>query len=283
MVADHSAGTYEFRDPIRDFVRHGAAGVGPTSPRRHRLLRALFDYYLRTAAAVDLQLEPRRVQLDLSRTPYPRVVPKLDSAQAALRWIRAEHENLLPLCREMLDEDFAETCWQFCYYLRGYFYRTKRPASWVPIFRLGAEAAAKGGQRGPEGIMLNNVGLALAQGGEPDQAARYHLDAKAAFTAAGDRPGQAIAEAHYGWAQYLQNNYDEAYRYTAKALGVLRVDGTPWHVATTLESLALIAWKYDDKEKATAYFREAHQVFLELDLPADAARMTDQLHALTAE
>ncbi|MDQ3150177.1 MAG: helix-turn-helix domain-containing protein [Actinomycetota bacterium] len=283
MVADHSAGTYEFHDPIRDFVRHGPAGVAPTVSQRRQLLHVLFNYYLRTAAAADQRISPGRIQLDLSRIPEPRIGPDFDSDKAALRWIGTEQENLLPLCCEMLNWDFAETCWQFCYYLRGYFYTTRRWASWVPVFRLGVQAAAKLGQRSPEGIMLNNLGLALAESGEPDEATRYHLDAKAAFEAAGDQAGQAVAEAHCGWAQYLRRNYGEAYRSNAKALSFFRANGTAWHVATTLESLAHIVWKTDDRENAAAYFREAQRIFLELSLTADAARMADQLRALSGD
>ncbi|WP_165960196.1 helix-turn-helix domain-containing protein [Actinocrispum wychmicini] len=280
MVADHSSGAYEFHDPIRDFVRHGPVGVVLTDRERRRLLHVLFNYYLSTAAAAELQISPHRIQLDLSGVPESRFGPVFDSAQAALRWIGTEQENLLPLCREMLNRDFAETCWQFCYYLRGYFYTTMRWASWVPVFRLGVQAAVKLGQRGPEGLMLNNLGLALAESGEPDEAARYHLAAQAAFEAAGDRPGQAVAEGHYGWAQYLRRDYGEAYRSTAKALSFFRANGTDWHVATTLESLAHIAGKCDDKEQAAACFREAGRIFRELALSGDAARMEDQLRAL---
>lgn len=277
LLTEGSVGAYDFHDPIRDFVRHGPAGVAPADADRKQLLQSLVEHYLWSALAADNAISPGRIQLDLAGAPRPATAMTFDSGQLAVRWLSSEQANLLPMCREMLRQNLPMTCWRFCYYLRGYFYETKRWASWVPVFRLGVDAAERLGRPELKAIMLNNVGLALAESGDPLTAAQHHLEARQAFEAAGDKPGAAIAGAHYGWAQFLMHHHAEARTWTLAALETLRVHGTPWHVATTSESLAAIEAAQGDLRSAAGHLGEAEQVFAVLGMAVDVERVVARL------
>lgn len=193
LLTEGSVGAYEFRDPIRDFVRHGPPDVQPAEGDRRQLMETLFEFYLWSAAAADAIISPGRIPVDLSSVPKPPTALTSTSSGLAVRWLEAEQENLLPLAREMLRQGLPMACWQFCYALRGYFYETQRWASWVPVFRLGVDAAEQLDRPGLKGVVLNNLGLALASSGDPFNAADHHREAKRAFEVAGDKPGEAAS------------------------------------------------------------------------------------------
>jgi transcriptional regulator with XRE-family HTH domain/tetratricopeptide (TPR) repeat protein len=263
MLEPHSVNAYQFHDLIRDFLRHDKPLANPPEATRNTLTR-LFDYYLRNAADADQTIEPHRYQLDLDLLPDPVAVHEFPTKGDATEWLRGEQVNLLSICQAMTAHGFHETCWQFCYYLRAYFFRNKQWSAWSEVYIVGAEAARRAEDRRAEGMMLNNAGVALAAAGDAAGAADCHRSAVEASAAAGDEPGVVTGRAHWGWALHLLGRHEEAYALTNSALEFYRkAEYRDWNVATTLESLAHIELRRGKTAEAERHLAEAHTLFVD--------------------
>lgn len=283
LVVEHSKGAYQLHDLIRDFMRHGPEGTGPSPQRRLELRERLFDYYLRSAVGADLQIEPDRYHVAVTLLPDPPFEREFRSTNEALLWLSSEQENLLEVCREMLRTGFSELCWRFCYYLRGYFYTTRLWKPWADVFRVGLEAARDCGNRRAEGIMLTNIGLALTEAEELTDAVPYYEQAIVAFEETGDEHGVATARGHLGWACHQLHQDQEAYALTSSVLDFYRTNGNPWTVATTAEALGHIELRRGETAQAAAHFTEALGIFEELGRPVDARMVREVLRTLDQE
>lgn len=282
MVVNHSPGAYQMHDLIRDFLRHGSAGTHLSGGRRREVLCRLFDYYLRSAVAADHLIEPDRYRIPTTPLPDPSFERAFHSPEDALQWMVSEQENLLELCWEMHRTGFQETCWQFCYYLRGYFYATKKWPSWTEVFRVGVLAAQECGDRRAQGMMLSNVGLALTEAGDATAALPFYSRAIRLFEQAADDHGVATARAHLGWAQHTLGEDQQAYELTSVALHYYRTCGSTWNVATTGEALGRIELARGWTDEAITDLNESLRLFRSLGRLDDADRVCLHLRDIHA-
>jgi DNA-binding SARP family transcriptional activator/tetratricopeptide (TPR) repeat protein len=119
---------YQMLDPLKEF-----AAVEPAP--RQALVR-LLDFYLVTlAAAVGAAYPFDRAQLPATDRTRP-VTPVFADADAGLRWIAAERDNLVAAIHYAATHDLPEHTWQLAVLLWRYFNTTNQFEDWIGTLEL---------------------------------------------------------------------------------------------------------------------------------------------------
>jgi tetratricopeptide (TPR) repeat protein len=282
MLEYHSAGAYRLHDFLHDYLRHTTPPLLTDNERRLALNR-LYDYYLRTAALADSYIARYRYRVRLTLRQDQRFDVDITDYRSALAWMSGEAENFLPTIREMYRDGSMDVCWQFTYCLRGYFFVTKPWKTWVEAYRIAAAAAARLRDRRAEGMMLNNLGLALTELGRPDDAADCYARAREAFSEVRDPYGEINTVANYSWLHYFRGNFASALRLGREAVKFYRaVDQRP-NAAIALDCVARAELALGSLADATRHFEQVLRDFTKLDFPpVDIAQVLSHLgRALT--
>ncbi|MDX3195240.1 tetratricopeptide repeat protein [Streptomyces sp. MN03-5084-2B] len=237
LLEHHSGAAYRLRDLFRSYLRQAWGDVISDADIMVSR-RRLFDYYLRSADAADRVLVPGRHRISLTFQDEPRVWLKFTNFDAAMTWMDSEVENFRPLVDSMAEFGFDELCWQFAYCLRGYFYEAKQWDVWVGCYLVAAGAAARLRDRRAEGLMLNNLGIALARLGRHQEAGEHYAMAERAFREAGDLYGEINAVKNRSWLCYYEGDYDGALRLGRRCYDFYRSEKEEWHAAIALRSVA---------------------------------------------
>ncbi|MFF1608911.1 tetratricopeptide repeat protein [Amycolatopsis sp. NPDC058278] len=202
---------YQMLDPLKEF----AAGEPASEPALVRLL----DYYLVTlAAAVRAAYPFDRAQLPSTTDRSCAVTPMFADADAGLRWIVGERDNLVAAVHYAAGHALPEHTWRLAVLLWRYFNTTNQFEDWIGTLELAWKivAADRGNDYGQAHVLLR---LATAH----------------------DRRGQLA----------------EALELAAKALPKWRRLGDPRGEAATLCALAIPTMELGRHEQAMAHLEAA--------------------------
>jgi glycosyltransferase involved in cell wall biosynthesis/tetratricopeptide (TPR) repeat protein/transcriptional regulator with XRE-family HTH domain len=266
VVERHSRGTHQLHDLLRAYLRHFSTSV-LNDERVSVAQRALFDHYLRTAAAADSMIAKDRYRISLTLTSCPRVEVNFPDYESAMKWMVDELENFLPLLMEMHQLDHDEVCWQFAYYLRGYFFVSKEWDTWIRAYWIALASARRLGDRRAEAMILINLGLAHGELSRRDDAAMYYELARAAFTDAEDPHGAMNTVHNLAWLEYSRGNFANALELGQKALEFYESTGSRTDAAIAVDCIARTRFKLGEREVAADRFQEALDLFIELEFP----------------
>jgi DNA-binding SARP family transcriptional activator/tetratricopeptide (TPR) repeat protein len=175
---------YQMLDPLKEF----AAG----EPAPGRALVRLLDFYLVTlAAAVGAAYPFDRAQLPASDRSCA-VTPDFADADAGLRWIGAERDNLVAAIRYAARHDLPEHTWRLAVLLWRYFNTTNQFEDWIDTLDLAWEtvSADPGNDYGQAHVLLR---LATAHDRRGQLAEALELAARALpkWRRLGDTRGEA--------------------------------------------------------------------------------------------
>ncbi len=296
LVAAAGAGRFRFHDLIREFARQCARADEPPAARAEVADR-LVDWYLVAAAAANRAIDPNR---DLV-TPVPRFaapeVPVGADRHAALTFLTAERDNLLPVVRFAREHGRAEAAWQLTYLLTSFYDTAGHWHTRVELCREGAAAAAGLGdplaeaemlralgvayfmtRRLPEALETNAAALRTAQAagdvqGEGhihnntanayaelrrfDEAVAAHRLAVARNAAAGNDLGHALSQRNLGHTYVRMGRAAESLEPLTAALSTFRTLGNARLEAATLDTLGEAHLQRGDHRTALAHLGEA--------------------------
>ncbi|UOZ05337.1 BTAD domain-containing putative transcriptional regulator [Amycolatopsis sp. WQ 127309] len=200
LVTAAGADRFRFHDLIREFARQRARADEPASAREETGDR-LVDWYLLAAAAANRALDPNR---DLV-TPVPRhaapAVPVGPDRHAALAFLTAERDNLLPVVRFAREHGRPEAAWQLTYLLTSFYDTAGHWHTRVELCRQGAAAATEIGDPLAEAEMLRALGVAYFMTRRLQEALDTNAAALRTARAAGDVQGEG----------HIHNNTANAY------------------------------------------------------------------------
>ena len=273
----HPAGSDRYR--MHDLLRAYASelvGTVEKGPQRRAAVRRLLNYYLHSAHAADLRLEPHRLPITLPRARA--VAPeRLPSSAAAMAWFTAEHPALLAAINLAAKSGLDEYTWRLAWTLLTFFERqghwqdhadTQRAAlaaterlgdrsgqahahrCLARVYgRLGRDDEAhthlrraldlyrEAGDRGGQARTCLNLSMTAERGGRYRDAMRYDREAYELFVDAGDRHGQGLALNQIGCDHLLLGDPDQALADCGRALAVFEEFGDVSSQAAAWDSL----------------------------------------------
>lgn len=272
VAVDAGRGRVDTHDLLRVYAAE-LAEQGDPEERRSAVVR-LFDHYLHGAAQADLLLSPRRFRVPLDGSAQP--VKGLDSREAALDWMTAEHETMAGLF-QVDDPELDPRKWQLAYTMRGYFFLTKDWDTWIRTHQLALAATQRLGDLAAEASTRNNLGLALLERGDPEAAGPHYLRAQEIFERIGDLRGAGNAMGNYAWILHGREDFAGALEWATRALANYERCRARTNAGITLRGIAIFEAALGRFDDAITHLHEAMAVFVERSSPLDQVMALNSL------
>jgi DNA-binding SARP family transcriptional activator/tetratricopeptide (TPR) repeat protein len=238
LLNEHAVGRFAFHDLLRAYaIEQGPAHDSDTGQPAG--LRRVLDYYLRTAYAAALLLNPCR-DVPTRTLPAPETTPdNLTDYGQALAWFEAEHAVMLAAVAHAAKVGFDDHVDQLTWSLADYLDRRGHWHDWAATHRTAVAAASRAGD--PAGLARAHRGLGRActeLGAYQD--ARDHLwRAVDLYRQLDDTVGQARTHLALARAWEYQRQHGLALHHAQKALNLFRSAG---HQAGQASALNTIGW-----------------------------------------
>ncbi|MFC5060279.1 AfsR/SARP family transcriptional regulator [Saccharothrix xinjiangensis] len=291
------------RYSAHDLIRAYAADTARERPEDERIaaLRRVVDFYLRTAHAADLCLDPHREVVPLDSAD---VTPHSPAGTAeALAWFDLEQPCLLAAQQTAAAHGWDRAAWHLAWVLTTFHNRRGHLAEQLVVCRAGLAAAERLGdpsarlrvhrllgrthaalRQHDEAVGHLDRALALAERHEPGTRAHIHQvlawtwarqgdDARALehatrslefYRTLGNPAWEANALNMVGWYAAQNGEHDRAREHCRAALELHRRHGNPEGEADTLDSLAYIDHRTGRHEQAVGHYRQALALFRDI-------------------
>lgn len=276
LLEERVRGRYRIHDLLKAFARETAL-VAVSEDEQRAALGRLLEAELSAVAAVDLFLAPHRYRPALALSAASPAGERFGDEAEALHWIIQEAETLAALVGLALDHGFHEQCWQLAYLLRSFYFLDKRWDSWISTHRLAVSAARDGRNAWAEAVTHNNLGVALIDRGDRDQAATHFRTALDIFRDLDDGHGTATTRAHLAWVSHHRGHHHTALNDFSAALTFYRGHGSRRNEAITLRGISLVETALQRYADASDHALAAIELFDELSLELDAAMAVNTL------
>jgi tetratricopeptide (TPR) repeat protein len=273
LVTQPSPGRFQIHDLLRVYGRQLYTHIkGPES--RSSALRRMFDHYLYSADSAGRIIMPHRYRFPLDDASV--VAQDFNNRDSAMEWFDLERHNLVELFR-IPGDDFDQHSWRLAYTLRDYFFVSKYLDGWIETHTLAVAACERLGDRRAQGITRNNLGRALLEAGETQEAAAQYRLAYSLLSEAGDTHGVTDSMVNLASVLRRQGAHSEALRSLQEAVGYYRRHGMDRKVGITLRSIARTELALGQLTEAAQHGNEAFDCFVELNLDLDVAQALNTL------
>ncbi len=238
LQTEQAPGRFACHDLLRAYARELARQLDTEDERdaaRHRL----YDYYLHTALAAAIQLDPVREPIALA-PPRPGVTPDtFTSYHQAFAWFTGEHQVLLAsidlACRDRRDR----CAWQLAWTLADYLDRRGHWHDWAATQRTALDAARRL-QDGPgEAHAHRGLGRACDRLGRCDDACDHVQRALGLYRNLGDHAGEAETQLNLAGVGQRRGRYQESFAHAQQALRLFQGAGNQ---AGQANALTVIGW-----------------------------------------
>ncbi|CAL9342533.1 Regulatory protein AfsR [Actinosynnema sp. ALI-1.44] len=267
LLQEPVPGRYRFHDLLRDHARKTAAD---TEPDLAAPVSRLVDHYLATTTAADRALTPKGRQRDEPVTRH------FTSRDEALRWLTAEHANLVAVVEWCGHAGEPDRCWRLAAVLFRYLHIRGYTADLRHVHEIALEAADRAGDPDGRAVVRTNLGLALYRQGDftaaharlreavdldrpacrnqalaalgnaakklgrfEEALACFHRDLELC-RAAGNRHGEAVALGNLGAFHIDIARYEEGVSYLVRTLDAMREAGDRVGETVTLGNLGQV-------------------------------------------
>ncbi|MEU6148665.1 BTAD domain-containing putative transcriptional regulator [Actinosynnema sp. NPDC047251] len=300
LVDLDSAGRYRMHDLVRAYAAE-RANEHLSADERSAALRRAVDFYLHTAHAGDVVLDPHRNPVRLEDAAPDCVPVSLADDNAALAWFEAEHACLLAAQQTAAAEGRHLAVWHLAWALSTFHKRTGRSADQITVWQstltatehladptariqahrhLGREysvterhdealrhlhAALELTDQDPVQQAVTHWALAWAwemRGGN-QQALEHAFHALALHERMDDPIGQAITLNQVGWYQARMGDFEQAREHCEAALALHRKHDNRDGQANTLDSLGYVHHHTARYDDAIAHYSEAVTLYRE--------------------
>ncbi|GAA4531028.1 helix-turn-helix domain-containing protein [Amycolatopsis samaneae] len=270
LLTQPEAERYGFHDLLREFSGEAVLADVP-EPDRAAAFRRLAAFAVRSAAQADCLTTPQRFRPEIAFGEDVPAPVRLDDDEMALAWYRAEWPGLVALCRAAAERGEHERCWQLAFFLRGFFFTSKLWDPWIATHRWARASATTLGNRWAFATMTANLGVALVDRGELDEASARYREALGVYRELGDEHGEHTVLAHHAWALHYQGEHENALRDLRIARDHYERTGNRRNAAITTRGIALTLTALERATDAAALAEQVLPVFDELGLALDAA------------
>ncbi|WP_158702093.1 BTAD domain-containing putative transcriptional regulator [Kitasatospora sp. MMS16-BH015] len=286
-------GRYRFHDLLRVYAR-GAAEQQERADDREEAVHRLLTFFREGTAAAAAQLNPGRRAVGTGPaeerwSPFP-------DRTAALRWLDAEHENLVAAARQSAELGLDGYTWELARNLAQYFMLGGHVDDHIDTHRLALTATQRLGDRAAEHICSANLAAPYWQLGRFQEALETLEHSLELTEELGDTQGEANCLLRIGLVQAAQDDHASAVETYRRALPVLRtlerrneeanllgnlghalaVLGRSGEALETLREAVALAREIGDRRNEATALVSIGQLLCELRQPGEAL---DQLRA----
>jgi tetratricopeptide (TPR) repeat protein/DNA-binding XRE family transcriptional regulator len=257
---------------LHDLLRLYAAELLDAEPDRDAALDRLLDWFLNGANACRAALYPAMVALPLPESSGERYEL---TAEAAVRWLKDEWENLIAAVEVAAAHGRPRFAWLVADATRGYAWLSMLGNDGV---RIGEAAlAAASGARDPLGLAAAELVLAvgLMRSNLLEETIEHFRNAADHARSAGWAAGAASAEGNLALACYRRGRMREGLEHAYTALHAFRAIGEHRAESTNLHSLGLLHSLVGELDTGVDYLEQA------LKLATEAGGDTIRLLLLT--
>lgn len=298
LIEDLGNDRYGMHDLVREYAGRLAELADPP-PERATALARVTDWYLRTAEAAARALYPQLVRL-----PVPIGEADHLDGPAAVRWLTAEHRNLVLVATSAADTATPAVTWLLSSVLRGHFMSRRDTTAWITVTRRALAAATAHGDlraqaaaqyslglayncTGDLGLAIDHCSRAVALAarsrwialqasalaalgvchscrGQTRQAIAHLTSSLKLNRSIGNAPSMAIALNNLGTIDILRGRLDRAERQLDRSLRLHARAGTRRGAASALINLGTVARHRGDLARARDLLTEARDTYRQL-------------------
>ena len=222
-------------------------------------------------------IAPRRLRVNVGSVPKNCRPLNFDTQAQAIDWCERERGNLVASTRQAFDFGYDVMAWQIPAVLWGFFHLRKPWEDWISATQTGLAATRRCGDQHAEAVTLNNLGVALYDLRQLEEAAECYQRAEALFDQVENLRGLASAVSNLGNSYYKLLRLSEAVDCFNRALEIRREIGDRWGEGITLNNLGEVYRDLHQPDKAVQYIKQALELFRELQDPWGEARSLNNL------
>ncbi len=276
LLTEHVPGRFSFHDLLRAYSAE-QANATETAESRALAWNRVFDYYMRSAQAATALLDQAR---DLPATPRPQpgVVPeRFETHQAALAWMRDEHNVLRTVAARAFDLGMHEYCWQIAWTLGPYLSRYALRYEDAAARRLSLAAAEQLSEPELLARSLSECACPAVQIVDPLEGHQMLDQAIGIFTEHGDHANLAMAHHRRAMLFDAKGRTSEAFPHARESLRLRIAVGDPVWVAYAENALGWFFVQAGEFEQARMHCQAAVDLLRPMDAATDLADALDTL------
>jgi tetratricopeptide (TPR) repeat protein len=256
LLDDAAGGRYRFHDLTRLHARERAEH-DETGPARQIAIRRMLDWFLATVTNAGERAMPYRHDQPRDVQYRPAEQARFASPEDALDWLDRELPSVLAATRFAAAQGLHALAWQLTDALWPLFLYRGHYAERIEADISGLASARACADPVGEAKMLNRVGLALRDIGQPDQAAEQFRQALSIWRRLHDDHRVAGSLRRLGFVSVDMRHLDEAIGFFSDALDLYRALGDERHIALTLSDLGAALTRAARPGEAVRHLREA--------------------------
>ena len=238
LQTEQAPGRFACHDLLRAYASELAHTLD-AEHERHAALHRVHDYYLHTAFAAAMQLDPVREPITLA-SPQPGVTPEtFTSYNEAFAWFAGEHQVLLASIDLARREQRDRYAWQLAWAIAGYLDRRGYWDDWAATQRTALDAARRLMDGSGEAHAHRGIGCACDRLGRFDDACDHLQQALGLYRKLGNRAGEAETRLNLAGLCGRQSRYQESLAHAQQALRLFQGAG---HQAGQANALNVIGW-----------------------------------------
>ena len=167
LLESTSPDRYKFHDLLRVYSSERAV-ADLSGQDRDAAIGRLLRWYMRTADAAATAQVPHRYNIPLDPADGDPPPLSFASAEEALAWYDGESANLVAATRQAAESGLHDIAWRLPAPLYLVFNSRGNWADCIATSRIALDSARRAGSRQGEAWILNNLGEALGNIGDPE-------------------------------------------------------------------------------------------------------------------
>ena len=262
LLESRSPDRYKFHDLLRVYSSERAV-ADLSGPERDAAIGRLIRWYVRTADAAATAQVPHRY--NIPPDPADGDPPPLSfaSAEEALAWYDGERVNLVAATRQAAESGLHDIAWRLPATLYLVFNSRGNWADCIATSRIALDSARRAGSRQGEAWILNNLGEALGNIGDPEGIG--HIERSLEIRREiGDRIGEVQSANSLADVYLLLGQTAEALDLYRHSLELNREVGHRYGEGIALGNLGWTLLDADRAEEAIDYLLQARRIFAEI-------------------
>lgn len=260
LLEERRNGRFAFHNLVRIHARD-RAHEGEGAAECEATLDRLFAYYLRTAVAADLTVNPGRWHLNPMFEEARRQAPVFDGREPAVAWLATELPTLRALVHAASVSGRDETAWQLCEALWMLFNLHKHYDAWITTHRAGLASAEELNDPAAQARMLVALAAAHLNLGDAETATELYRRAYPLWERTGHRQAQAAALENLGVADLVRGDPRSAIDRFTQALSTFEDAGEERGVAMVRRRLGEAHRDAGEVDAAIGYLTRASEYF----------------------
>jgi DNA-binding SARP family transcriptional activator len=262
LLESRSPDRYKFHDLLRVYSSERAV-ADLSEQDRNAAIGRLLRWYMRTADAAATAQVPHRVNIPLDPADGDPPPLSFASAEEALAWYDGESANLVAATRQAAESGLHDIAWRLPAPLYLVFNSRGNWADCIATSRIALDSARRAGSRQGEAWILNNLGDALGNIGDPEGIG--HIERSLAIRREiGDRVGEAQSANSLADVHLMLGRTAEALDLYRHSLEVNRKVGHRYGEGVALGNLGWALLDADRAEEAIDYLLQARRIFAEI-------------------